>query len=264
MKALRIFKDLVSFLTIVPLAKDESFLENSARHMFLFPLIGGVIGLLTALYHSACQYFLRKLLAILVVPLFLPKDLLIEAISAGATVAFILVLTGLQHFDGLVDLGNVIGLKKKEERDSIAHAWIVTCKGAFLAVFVEFMSFLGILLLSSSAFNALICSEVLAKLAMVTVAWFGKPSGNGLGSLFAKFNSKRKLNVVAYIISFLIASQLFGILSIPLTFMIFLLGVAMEHVSEKLFGRISGDILGATNEISRAACLILIAIMVNP
>jgi cobalamin synthase len=42
----------------------------------------------------------------------------------------------------------------------------------------------------------------------------------------------------------------------------FSLGVFMEFISERLFGRVSGDILGATNEIARTICLLLIAVMV--
>lgn len=263
MNAVRIFKDLLSFLTIIPLAKDESFLETSARYMFLFPLIGGIIGLLASAYFYLCVYLLSLIFSVLNAFFAIPENLLVRVFSSGITLSFLLVLTGLQHFDGLVDLGNVLGLKNLEERKFVAHAWIVTYKGVFLAIFVEFLTFLGIFLLNLNfAFKALICAEVSAKLAMVTVVWVGKPAHEGKGALFARINSKRKINFAAYALSFLITLPLLGLLSLVLILLSFSLGVFMEFISERLFGRVSGDILGATNEIARTICLLLIAFMV--
>lgn len=265
MKALVIFKDLLSFLTVIPLAKSESFLETSAKYMFLFPLIGGFMGLLISTYNYASKLLLAFVFLLLDPFMVLPGQIIIRILAAGTTLAFILVLTGLQHFDGLVDVGNVVGLGKMEDRIKIAHAWIVTFRGAFFAVSIETLTFIGIFLLNDLIFavKALICSEVFAKLAMVTVAWIGKPGNSGLGSIFAKFNSKRRLNITAYIISLIITMPLLGIISLPLTFITFLLGLLMEKASEKLFGRVSGDAIGATNEIARASSLLLIAALVS-
>lgn len=263
MNAVRIFKDLVSFLTIIPLAKEESFLETSARYMFLFPLVGGFIGLLASAYLYFCVYFSSFISSFLNALFTIPKNLFVRIFSSGITLSFLLVLTGLQHFDGLVDLGNVLGLKNLEERKLVAHAWIVTYKGVFLAIFVEFLTFLAIFLLNLNiAFKALICAEVSAKLAMVTVVWVGKPAYEGKGALFARISSRRKINFVAYALSFLITLPLLGLLGLVLISLSFSLGVFMEFISERLFGRVSGDVLGATNEIVRAICLLLIAVMV--
>jgi cobalamin synthase len=38
-----------------------------------------------------------------------------------------------------------------------------------------------------------------------------------------------------------------------------LLGVFMDIVAEKVFGGVSGDVIGATNEIVRAATLVFVA-----
>lgn len=264
MKAVRIFKDLVSFLTIIPLAKDAGFLETSARYMFLFPLVGGMIGLLASAYFYFCVYILSFLFAFLNGLFAMFESLLVRIFSSVMTLAFLLVLTGLQHFDGLVDLGNVLGLKTLKEREIIARAWIVTYKGVILAFFVEFLTFLGIFLLNFNfAFNALIYAEVMAKLAMVTVAWVGRATPGGKGAIFAVFNHKKRINFAAYAISLLIAFPLLGFLGLALILVIFSLGVFMAQISERLFKRISGDILGATNEIGRALCLLLIALMVR-
>lgn len=260
MKALKIFKDLVAFLTIIPSTKDESFVETSAKYMFLFPLMGGVIGLFTAVYFQLCIIVFSLLAPILQTFLGSLEGLFVKAYSSGATLSFLLVLTGLQHFDGLVDLGNALGFKSLEERKFMARAWVVTYKGAFLAVFVEFLAFIGIFLLDTRVIvKALICAEVSAKLAMVSLALVGKPAYRGLGALFVALNRGNKLGILSYILSFLILFPLFGFLCLLFLLISFLAGFFMEKFSERVFGGTSGDTLGATNEIVRAICLLLIA-----
>jgi adenosylcobinamide-GDP ribazoletransferase len=260
MKALNIFKDLVAFLTIIPSTKEESFIKTSARYMFLFPIIGGIIGLFAAAYFQFCTIILSLFTPILQMLLGAIESIFARIFSAGATLSFLLVLTGLQHFDGLVDLGNALGFKKLEERRFAAHAWIVTYRGAFLAVFVEFLAFLGIFLIDPNlVFKALICAEVSAKLAMFTMAWFGKPAYGGLGELFVKLNKGNKLIALSYLISFFIILPLAGFSGIIFLLISFFAGFILEKLSERVFGGTSGDVLGATNELVRAICLLAVA-----
>ena len=46
--AIKTFRDLLSFLTIIPIGSGEDFVAISAEYMFLFPLMGGLIGLFAA------------------------------------------------------------------------------------------------------------------------------------------------------------------------------------------------------------------------
>ena len=265
MKAIKTFRDLLSFLTIIPLGKTEDFVVTSAESMFLFPLIGAFIGLLGATYFLVCGFLVSYLLAFINSIIRIPTEFLLKVAPAAMTLAFLLVLTGLQHFDGLVDLGNAIGLDNVEKRRAAAHAWTVTYKGAFLAIFVEFLAVLGLFFLNGDfAFKAIIASEVAAKLAMVTIAWVGKPSHKGLGSRFLE-NAKRRRNIAAYLLAILIVCPLLGftvfgiILSFGIISISFLLAIFMERVAKSVFGGVSGDMIGATNEIVRAATLVFVA-----
>ena len=69
-------------------------------------------------------------------------------LASVMTLAFLFVLTGLQHLDGLVDVGNALGIRKAsvEERIKIAHAWVVTRPGAFMAIIVSFCALVFIFL----------------------------------------------------------------------------------------------------------------------
>jgi adenosylcobinamide-GDP ribazoletransferase len=266
-KAIKTFRDLLAFLTIIPMGGKEDFVFTSAEHLYLFPLIGGFIGLLGAVYFVGSSFIVGFLLGLANLVVSLPTGFLVKLAPAAMTVAFLLVLTGLQHFDGLIDLGNAVGLRNVHDRKMVAHAWTVTYSGAVLALIVEFVAFVGLFLVNPVfAFGAVIAAEVSAKLAMVTIVWVGKPTHKGLGSIFLK-KAKKKLNIVAYLISVLIVYIVFGfagnailglvgvgmvLVSIPVAF-------AMEKVAESVFGGVSGDIIGATNEVARAVTLVLLA-----
>jgi adenosylcobinamide-GDP ribazoletransferase len=257
--AIKTFRDLLAFLTIIPMGSREDFVETSAEFMFLFPLIGGLIGLLAAAYFQACYFILSNLLTFVNTFLLIPVDILLRIGLAVMTLAFLLVLTGLQHFDGLVDLGNAIGLHRLEERREAAHAWIVTYKGALLAIFIEFLAFLGLFFLNAEiAFRVIIVAEVAAKLGMVTIVAVGQSISKGLGARFME-KAKRKRNVIAYAISLLIAVPLLGWAGLLVIGVSILTGLLMERVAKNVFGGVSGDMIGATNESARAVTLVLLA-----
>ena len=266
MEAIKTFRDLLSFLTVIPLGNNEDFVETSARAIFLFPLIGGFIGLLGAVYFLLSTFLTSNLLSFVnSMILWVPGNFLLELIPAITTLAFLLVLTGLQHFDGLVDLGNAIGLSNAEERRAAAHIWIVTYKGALLAFFIEFVAFLGLLLANDDfAFKAIIAAEVAAKLAMVTIARFGTPTHKGLGSRFLS-KAKQKRTFLAYFIAVFIVFPIFGftqiglILSTGVILLSIALGFFMKYIGQLVFGGVSGDMIGATNEVIRASTLVFVA-----
>lgn len=254
--AIKTFRDLLSFLTIIPVGAQEDFVLTSAEHLYLFPLIGGFIGLLGAAYFLVARFVVSGLLSVIGSFVQVPTDFVLQIAPAAMTVAFVLVLTGLQHFDGLVDLGNAVGMKSVQERKMVAHAWTVTHWGAFLALTVEAIIFLGLFFLNPlSAFGGIIAAEVAAKLAMVTIVWIGKPTHKGLGSIFLT-KAKKKLNLVAYAISVLIVYPFLNFLGVAIVLVSIPVAVFMEKVAESVFGGVSGDMIGATNEVARAVILI--------
>jgi len=249
----------------------EDFIFTTAEHMYLFPIIGAFIGILAGAYFLGATIIVHFLLGLVNTIVALPTDLLTKLAVAAMTVAFLLVITGLQHFDGLIDLGNAFGLRNLHDRKMVAHAWTVTYWGALLAIIVEFAAFAGLFLINPLyAFGAIIAAELSAKLAMVTIVWVGKPTHKGLGSIFLA-KAKKNLNIVAYVISILIVFPLFtftvkpnlGLISGLIGVGVVLAGIpvalVMEKVAENVFGGVSGDMIGATNEVARAVTLIFIA-----
>ena len=268
-KPIKTFRDLLSFLTIIPVGGKEDFIFTTAENVYLFPLIGGFIGLLAAAYFVGSGFVVRFLFGLVNSVIALPTGFLSKLAVAAMTVAFLLVITGLQHFDGLIDLGNAVGLGNLHDRKMVAHAWTVTYSGAMLAIFMELSAFVGLFFIFSPllAFCAIIAAEVSAKLAMVTIVWVGKPTHKGLGSIFLA-KAKKKLNLISYALSVLIVypifayalSPLLGLVGVTVLLVSIPVALVMERISERVFGGVSGDTIGATNEVARAVTLILLAI----
>ncbi|TRO49625.1 hypothetical protein E2P47_01075, partial [Candidatus Bathyarchaeota archaeon] len=96
------------------------------------------------------------------------------------------------------------------------------------------------------------------KLAMVTISWIGNPTHTGLGSVFLE-TAKNNRNIIAYFLAFLIMFPFLGLMGIWIIITSTILGFLMEKVGKIVFGGVSGDMIGATNEIGRAIILIFIA-----
>jgi adenosylcobinamide-GDP ribazoletransferase len=267
-KTIKTFRDLLSFLTIIPVCEDSNYIFNTADHMYLFTLIGAFIGVLAGGYYLAANYIVNFMLNEINNFVALPTVLIARLVVAAMTVAFLMVITGLQHFDGIIDLGNTFGLRNIQDRKDVAHAWTVTYWGALLAFIVEAGAFVGLFLINPVfAFGAILASEASAKLAMVTIAWVGKPAHKGLGSIFLA-KAKKKLNIAAYVIALAVSFPIFAwqlglakglvcmaivLVSVPVAFL-------MRAISNRVFGGVSGDTIGATNEVARTITLVLLAV----
>jgi adenosylcobinamide-GDP ribazoletransferase len=273
-KAVRVFRGLMAFLTAIPFKMDESFLDIAARFMFLFPIIGAIIGALVGAY----AIFTTKVL-------FLLFDAINTLLFAGAhetffvfaakglasvmTVAFLLLVIGLQHTDGLVDVGNALGIRGSlKEKMDIAHVWTVTRTGAFLAIIVSFFTLLLIFIANTNGIlQAFIVAEVSAKLAMVTTAWQGTSppqsleDKRGKGRSFIEYmNKNHGLYAVSLAISLAISIPLFGIMGVVSVVAGILVGAFMIVLGKRVFGGVNGDVFGATNEIARMFALLVLVI----
>jgi len=273
-KTIKTFRDLLSFLTIIPVGGKEDFIFTTAENVWLFPLLGGFIGLLGAGYFVGASAIVGFLLGLANGVVTLPVGLLSVAIPAAMTIAFLSVITGLQHFDGLIDLGNAVGLRNLHDRKMKAHAWTVTYWGAVLALVVEFTAFAGLFMVGWFTgnlwlvFAGVLAAEVAAKLSMVTIVWIGKPSHKGLGSIFLA-KAKKNLNAVAYVIAAAIVFPVFalfgnlllGLVAVGVVLASVVVAVGMRVVSNRVFGGVSGDMIGATNEVARAVALVMFAVV---
>ena len=276
MKIVTVFRGLLAFLTAIPVKMDESFLDISARYMYLFPVIGAVIGFLVGVYGFVANKVMFFVFENLNNLLFsggheIFFDFAAKGLAGIVTMAFLLAIIGLQHTDGLVDVGNALGIRNAslKEKMDIAHVWTVTPTGAFFALAVSFLTFLLIFLTNNaSIIPSLIVAEVCAKLAMVTTAWQGSSppekleDKRGKGRSFIDFIRKNnKLYTVSLIISLGFSVALFGLTGVFAVATGILVGAFMIVLANRVFGGVNGDIFGATNEIARMCALFVVVFL---
>jgi adenosylcobinamide-GDP ribazoletransferase len=231
MKSLR---SLLQFTTILPLGKPED-LREFGRRSYLYPLAGYVIGGLVA------------------IPVFFIPD---RTIAAAISIALIILITGAHHFDGLLDFGDgLMAHGEKEKRVRALTDRYIGAGGVAAGIAVTLLLFAG-LSGASSIVYALIIGEVCAKFSMAFLTAYGKPFREGIHSYLHQF-----------------AHPYFPIISLLLCFPLVFLPVppfklaaaaivmilcpsVLLSVSQNLFGGVNGDVVGASNEITRA-CVIL-------
>jgi len=131
---------------------------------------------------------------------------------------------------------------------------------------------LGLVMLLTTAFciaslgisiivQSLIVSEISAKLAMVMTAWAGKSAHNGMNTYFvnAMHSMYRNLRLIAALmISFGIATPLLQIASLTTTITGLVAALITVGISNRHFKGVTGDVMGAANELARMTSLITI------
>jgi adenosylcobinamide-GDP ribazoletransferase len=278
LKAVKVFRGLMAFLTSIPVKMDISFLDIAARYMYLFPIIGAIIGVLAGLYTRFTTNVLFLLFGTINTAIFSGAHealfgFVAKGVASAMSIAFLLVVIGLQHTDGLVDVGNALGIRKAslKEKVDIAHEWTVTRTGVILALIVSFFTFLFIFLTKTDVIiQALIVAEVSAKLAMVTTGWQGTSPPPRFyenrwekGRNFIKhIKNKHGLYGVSLTISLAISIALFGFGGVLAVMAGMLAGGIMIVVGKQVFGGVNGDVFGATNEIARMAVLFSLVMLV--
>ena len=236
---LKEISSVFSFLTIFP--SSNATLENTAKYMYLFPIVGIVIGLLVGSFGFGLSFLLDPLLVSLLV------------------VASIAIVTGIHHADGLADFADGLMVKGSKDRKLKAMKDLSTGSGGIVAIVLYLVGLIITISLTSGfdLFRAILISEILAKFSMVLMASLGNSASLGSNSPFVKIMKDKKKLSAAFIIMLIpviVIGEATGLvmLGVAVTITLFLLAI-----STRSFGGITGDVLGATNELTRLASLIV-------
>lgn len=242
-------RNLLSFLTVLPFRMDQDLLSDCARLMFLFPLVGALIGLLAGLFGWVVFSFLPGLVA-------------------GALVlGVLLLLTGLHHMDGLLDFGDgVMAHGSAERKIEIMHDQLTGAGGLTLGMMTLLITTLALAQMNAGIIiQAVVIVEVAAKLSMVVGAWAGKAVHQGMASSFleAMHGSKGSLRLLAALaISFGIALPLLWVKGAMVVLAAVIASLVMVGVSHRHFKGVTGDVLGATNEIARMVSVVVLVAVI--
>ncbi|MGE5187879.1 MAG: adenosylcobinamide-GDP ribazoletransferase [Betaproteobacteria bacterium] len=247
-------KNLLSFLTVLPVSMDNNLLTDCARNMWAFPLVGAFLGLLAGLFGWVALQFLPLL------------------VVGALVLAVLLWLTGLHHTDGLLDFGDGIMVHgTAEHKIEVMHDQL-TGAGAiglslmtYVVTAFAFASFGGNIIYwdfkISFIFPAIIVTELCAKLSMVVAARVGKSVHQGMNTSFLQYMHGSGGNTrlaAALTISLAIAFLLLSWAGIVTVLAAVAGALAMVAVAHKHFKGVTGDVFGATNELTRMLCAVVV------
>jgi adenosylcobinamide-GDP ribazoletransferase len=177
---------------------------------------------------------------------------------------FILLITGVHHTDGLLDFGDaVMHHGSRREKIRVMHDPTTGAGGLSLGLVVLVTTAFGIAALNRAIIvQGLVVSEAAAKFAMVFQAWAGKSAHDGMNRPFIRSMHERKWRslrlAVALVLALsvsVIALQTVGILVVVAASSV---ATVILMVAMRQFGGVTGDVMGATNDITRLVSLIVI------
>ncbi len=241
------FLQALSFLTILPVGRLPLPEEKGlARSMAFFPLVGLLIGLFLAIAYILLSFLFSKSLVL------------------WLTLGCLALLTRGLHLDGFADTidGFAAGGPKEKilevMRDSRIGAFGVI--GLILLIGAKYLSLEQ--LAEPSIPYSLMLMTVIGRNFMVWVCFrspYARPNG-GLAKPFAENLTTREV-IISSILSIGIGLLLCGLEGI-----VVLLGIGLFALVFRLFflrtlKGITGDVLGAANELSELLCLLLLIIL---
>jgi adenosylcobinamide-GDP ribazoletransferase len=251
---LKQLKNLLAFLTVIPVRMDMDCLTDSAKGMYLFPLIGALLGLIAGVFGWVASQFLPTL------------------VVGTLTFGVLLLLSGLHHTDGLLDFGDAVMYHGSRERKiEIMHDQLTGAGAIGLGLITYIVTAVAVGQFGISIIiQGVIIIEVCAKLSMVVGTWAGRAVHKGMNSPFmdAMHGKNGTLRLVAaLILSFAVAVPLMWFSGFPfagfaVVVAALLSGLVMVAIAHRHFGGVTGDVLGASNEITRMVCVVVLLAMI--
>ncbi|MDF0680374.1 MAG: adenosylcobinamide-GDP ribazoletransferase [Candidatus Nitrosocosmicus sp.] len=240
--------EIISFLTIIPIGRfgKSDSLDDISKKMFLFPFMGLLIGLLT--------------IPVILISLYLFN----QFVSAFIVTIFIIVLTGIHHTDALADFADGIMVRgNKEKKYNVMHdprigaAGTVAISGYVIGMVIAISSITSL----DRLMVAIILSEIMSKYSMVLQSHYCESAWDGYSSLFTKNMKSKKKMAIATIITIVLIVLIVLISNMSVIgLQIFIVGIICAfiviYISKKNFGGITGDVMGATNELVRLCSLL--------
>lgn len=236
---------VLQFTTTLPLGEPADF-DSFAKKSWLYPIAGYVTGAFAALPGVLAWYFGYEN----------------SFVIAALTLAVAIIISGANHFDGLLDFGDgLMAHGSSEKRISAMTDKYIGAGGVAAGVLVLLLAFAGLsaltpILIATAVFSA----EVLSKMVMGLFSALGKPFRTGIHSYIYE-NSKRRF--AGYTI--LLALPLFLIPETKLIlggfFAAFFTFMVLYLLARRCFGGVNGDVVGASGEITRAMVVLVFALL---
>lgn len=225
----------LAFLTRMPIDSDDRDWDAFRAAPWSFPVVGYLVGGIAAL------------------PAFAPLP---DAAAAASYVLALALVTGVNHADGLADLGDAAAVHGTDRRRAVLKDSMLGVGGTLtLVVVVVAVAFTAASGLGAGAWTFLwlvVAAEVGAKLGMATLACVGRPAHDGIGSQFTG-NDATDLVLPGLVALPLVVTGPTAIAIIGGS----IVALLLQSWTRGWLGGVNGDVFGATNELGRLAGLLL-------
>ncbi len=235
------------FLTRIPVGKYPKDKKRLGRSMAYFPIVGLILGGILVLVNWGFSIILAPLVA------------------DALTIITLVILTGALHIDGFVDtIDGLAGGKTKEEILRIMRDSRV---GAFGIIGIVSLIMLKLVLLHEMPLKikkeALLLMPVMGRWAMVVASSLSVYARReGTGKAFVNYCGRKEL-VIASLITLLITGGFLKILGLELFFFVLALTLLLTRFISKRINGVTGDTLGAVNEIIEVGTLFILFLLFN-
>jgi len=235
---LRGVQGAIGFLTWLPVGRSEAHWKSFAAHPWVIPIVGYVVGVIA------------------VVPFLLPLP---GPLVGALYLLAIYLATGINHVDGLLDLADGLATHGDAERalaamqdSAVGVAGVLSLGIVLVGLFAMGQTLAG---LPRAAVGLVLAAEVGAKLGMVAVIALGTATHEGLGEALSSVAGRGTLLAASILALPAVLVTWPRPAAIATLVMGASVGLAIVWWTQRRLGGISGDVMGATNELARLAGL---------
>lgn len=240
------FRAAAAFLTRMPMGAAAAGPPEIASSAPFFPIVGGLVGLVVAGLDIAARTILPSLVA------------------AGLAIGAGVVLTGGLHEDGLGDMADALGGWSREEALRILKD---PAHGTYGVLAISFGLLLRVGALAAldgwSALAVLPAAHALSRGAAIALVGTTRPAVvEGLGASYARQVSTR-VAVIAIVTAIALGLGFLGLWAVPAGLLVIGGDWSVGRLALRKLGGITGDALGASQQVAEALVLLLGAAVVT-
>ena len=235
---------LLTFSTVLPL-KVYTSIEYMTKLTWCWPFLHFFIGILAAI----CGYVSLEILH------------LNSFFTAAIVYAFLMLITGYNHLDGVMDMADGVMVHGEPERKiKIMKDPSVGSGGVATLFLVASLTIAGIYnILDYNFIVGIIICEMASKTSLITTALLSIPLTPGIGSYFIRETTIANFFVSTIIVA-VIAGLLGGLVGIVGVAGAVVSGIIIAIIARRNFGLANGDVLGMSNEVGRLFTLLFMAV----
>lgn len=241
---LRSLLGLLTFSTILPIRVYTS-IEYMTKLTWCWPFLHIFIGILAAICGYVSIQFLH----------------LNSFLTAAIVYAFLMLITGYNHLDGVMDMADGVMVHGAPEKKIMVMKDSSVGAGGIATLFLVASLTIGGLcnILDYNFIFGIIICEMTAKTSLLTTALLSKPLTPGIGSYFIKeTNGANYLasTLIIAVIAFVLGNfvGLMGVIGAIVS------GLIIALIARRNFVLANGDVLGMSNEVGRLFSLLFMSI----